>query len=56
MVLLINVLTVRMNNLNINNFTAIQAVGSAADSGVVGAHRHLHFVEDGFIDVAVVDE
>jgi hypothetical protein len=34
--------------------TAVQAVGGAADSWIIGAHRHLDLVEDAFVVFTVL--
>ena len=34
-----------INDINLQRETAVQAVGGAGESGVIGAHRHLHPVE-----------
>ena len=44
LLVLVKKITLTVFNINTDNRLAIQAMRGAADSGVVGAHRHLYLV------------
>ncbi len=44
LLILVEKFTLTVFNINTDNRLAIQAMRGAADSGVVGAHRHLYLV------------
>ena len=52
----IDYISVVIDNGHFNSQTAIQAVGSTAQSWIIGTNGHLHFVEDGLVIDAVSDQ
>ena len=48
-------ISILIRNGQFNSNTAVQAVGGAAHSWVIGAHRHFHLVQDAFIHHTVFD-
>ncbi len=49
-------ITFGIDNGHIEGYTAIQAVRGTAQSRIIGAYGHLHFIQDSLIIVAVFDK